>query len=178
MTDGLWCECDAPFAWQADTRDAGARLRGLSEATLLLTALNQMESMPEPLHATHAEAGGAEGRRLERVEAKLDLALHLLARAIEPGPLPDSRVTRISPQGVSWPDVAPPAAGTRLLLELHPSPSLPLALRLPALAQPPAHGMAHAVFIDLPEGLLDALHQFVFRRHRQAIRDRTLGKTY
>ena len=173
-SDGLWCECSMPLSWRVDALDPAARQRCLSEAGLLLNAFNQIEVMPE---SGLGEPASAEAKRVERMEAKLDLALHLLARALEPGPLPPSRAVRLSPQGVSWDDAAPPAAGSRLLLELHPSPALPLALRLPVLALEHADGMARAVFSELPSPLEEALHQFVFRRHRQAIRDKSLGKT-
>jgi hypothetical protein len=155
-----------PLAWHPASLDENARQSLMREAALLLNALNQMESSHD------LEGGGAENRRLERLEAKLDLALHLLARTLEPGPAPAARNVVLSPLGVEWNDKQAPAAGTRLILELRPSPHLPLTLRLPALAQDPLPGLARARFEDLPEALDEALHQLVFRRHRQAIRAR------
>ena len=162
----LYCELHAALLWR-ETRPEPATLDAvLREAALLLTAINQME-------ATHeAEPAAAEQRRLERLEAKLDLALHLLARALQPATPAGERALRLSPEDAAWDDDAPPAAGTALMLELCPSSALPLTLRLPALAVQAEAGRARARFVDLPEALREALYQFVFRRHRQAIRAR------
>lgn len=175
MADGLWCEGSIPLVWRQASLDASARQRTLREAGLLLNAFNQMESMPEAA-LDEGGPGGSDKHRLGRMEAKLDLALNLLARVVEPeSPVP-ARLVRLSPEHIAWEDEAPPAEGTPLLLELHPSHALPLALRLPAVALAPETGMGHALLADLPEGLRDALHQFVFRRHRQAIRDKNLAR--
>jgi hypothetical protein len=44
---------------------------------------------------------------------------------------------------------------------------------LPAIALEPLSGNARVSFEGLTEALDEALYQFVFRRHRQAIRART-----
>lgn len=155
-----------PLAWHPASLDENARQRLMREAALLLAALNQMESSRE------LDVGGSENRRLDRLEAKLDLALHLLAHSLEPGPAPTARNVLLSPQGVEWNDEQAPAAGTPLILELRPSEHLPLTLSLPAVALDPLPGLARARLENLAEALDDALHQFVFRRHRQAIRAR------
>jgi len=166
MTDGLSCSYPMPLAWHPVSLDADACQSLMREAALLLSALNQMESSHE------LEGGGSENRRLERVEAKLDLALHLLARTLEPGPGPTVRNVVLSPLGLEWNDEQAPAAGTRLILDLRPSEHLPLTLRLPAVALDPLPGLARVRLENLPQALDDALHQFVFRRHRWAIRSR------
>lgn len=163
--DGLWCECLIPLSWKP-APPTGAAPPGLErEALMLLTAFNQMEAM----HDLDL-AGGAENRRMERLESKLDLALYLLARTLAPGPAPTPREVRLSPAEIHWRDDTPPGEGMPLLLEVHASDTLPLALRLPVVAQSPRDGWARARFSGLSEPLSDALHQFVFRRHRQAIR--------
>jgi hypothetical protein len=166
MTEGLACTCEMPLAWHPVKLDAQTLRTSISEATALLVALNQMEGMHE------AEAGSQENRRLDRIEAKLDLALHLLGRALADGDRPAARLVRLSPDGASWPEPLPPAAGAGLIFEIHLSEALPLSLKLPAIALPACEGRAEIRFADLPETLADALHQFVFRRHRQAIRAR------
>ena len=82
MIEGLSCTCAMPLAWHPAQPDTSERQRLMREAALLLGALNQMES------AHDLESGTTEGRRLERIEAKLDLALNLLARTLEPGSPP------------------------------------------------------------------------------------------
>lgn len=171
MSEGLSCLCQMPLAWHAASLEPEERQRLMREATLLLSALNQIESTHE------LEAGGPENRRLDRIEAKLDLTLHLLARTLETSELlnthPAARSVQLTPAGAQWQDAAPPAEGTRLTLEIRPSEAVPLNLKLSAIALEPQAGNAHVSFEDLSEGLAEALYQFVFRRHRQAIRART-----
>ena len=165
MTDlGLWCECRMPLKWQGLESSATPPALLEHEALLLLTAINQMEAVHD------LDAGGVENRRLERLESKLDLALYLLARTLEPGPAPAAAEVRLSPSEIRWLAPVPPAQGEALLLELHASPALPMALRLPVTALAAEDGWARASFQGLSEPLSDALHQFIFRRHRQAIR--------
>jgi hypothetical protein len=169
---GLWCECRLPLKWGTLDTAATPVAAIEHEALLLLTAINQMEAVHE------LEPGGTEHRRLERVEAKLDLTLYLLARTLEPAAPPALMDVKLSPEEIRWQETRPPAEGTPLLLQLRPSPTLPLSLRLPAMAMAPDDaqgGMARASFLGLAEPVADALHQFIFRRHRQAIRARQVG---
>lgn len=165
MNEGLLCVCRMPLAWREAEPEEAERHATVREATLLLTAINQMEG-------GHELESGAENRRLDRLEAKLDLALHLLARALQPTAPVDSRLVRLGADEVAWEDTRPPADGVPLILELRPSEALPLTLKLPAVALAPMAGMARARLAGLSEALNDALVQFVFRRHRQAIRAR------
>jgi len=165
MTDGLLCESRMPLAWSEASPEDPERQAMMREATLLLTAINQMEG-------GHETEPGTDNRRLDRLEAKLDLALHLLARALEATAPGDARLVRLGAEAVEWEDADAPAEGTALVLELRPSEALPLTLKLPAVALVPMAGMARAQLAGLPEALNDALVQFVFRRHRQAIRAR------
>jgi hypothetical protein len=170
MTDqGLGCECRLPLKWSILDTAVTPTSALEREALLLLTVINQMEAVHE------LEAGSTEQRRLERVEAKLDLALYLLARTLEPGPAATEVDVKLSAEEIRWPETRPPASGTPLLLELRPSPTLPLSLRLPALAMAPEGGWARASLRGLAEPVADVLHQFIFRRHRQAIRARQGG---
>jgi hypothetical protein len=167
MSEGLFCECTIPLVWHAESLAPHLRQYRMQEAALLLAALNQIE-------ATHElESSGAENRRLDRIEAKLDLTLHLLARTLETSATPTPRIVHLAPSGAHWQDSAPPAQGTPLTLELRPSEALPLSLKLPAIALEPLSGNARVSFEGLTETLDEALYQFVFRRHRQAIRART-----
>ncbi len=163
----LQCECRVPFAWRAaGTEDAAARAGAVYQATLLINAINQMEAGHD------SEPGEAGQKRLERLEAKLDLALHLLARSLQPtAPLSEHTVW-LSPSEAAWQDDAPPIPGTEVELELRLSATLPLTLRLPAVAVAADGGRARARFVEPTEALSEALYQFVFRRHRQALRAR------
>jgi len=166
MTEGLWCECRIPLTWREIAAGDLSLPDKLRQASLLLTALNDMESMHELEHAS------AENRRLERIESKLDLALYLLARNLGPTLTAEPRLVRLSPEGIEWEDENPPHAERHLVLSIRPSDALPLSLELPAVAQAPSGGLARAQLASVSEPLNDALYQFVFRRHRQAIRAR------
>lgn len=167
MNEGLLCECRMPLVWREASLDNHARETAMREAALLLAAINQMESSHD------LEPGGPENRRLDRLEAKLDLALHLLARALEPVGAPAPRLVRLGAEAVEWEDAQAPVEGAALILELRPSDALPLTLKLPAQALAPVADRARARFVGLSETLNDVLVQFVFRRHRQAIRARS-----
>jgi hypothetical protein len=166
MTDSsLWCECNMPFVWHpAPLQSNAAALE--REALLQLVAINQMESSHD------IESSGTDHRRMERLEAKLDLTLYLLARTLEPGPMPESCLVRLSSSGIAWFDHTPPAQGSRVLLEMHPSVTLPLSLKLIGMIVPGEEGWVRAQFTGVGEAVFEALHQFIFRRHRQAIRSR------
>jgi hypothetical protein len=167
MSDGLTCLCRMPLSWHAAEMDAETSAQLLREAALLLAALNQIENSHE------LEATTPENRRLDRIEAKLDLALHLLARKLQDENHIQRLPVELSPASASWPDAHPPSDGTRLIVEFSPSTALPLNLKLPAIGMAPENGMARVRFEPLGETLDDALYQFVFRRHRQAIRARS-----
>jgi hypothetical protein len=167
MPDGLTCLCRMPLSWHAAEVDAETSAQLLREAALLLAALNQIESSHE------LEASNPENRRLDRIEAKLDLALHLLARKLQDESHSQRLPVELTPTSASWPAPLPPSEGTRLIVEFSPSSALPLSLKLPAIGMAPENGMARVRFEALGETLDEALYQFVFRRHRQAIRARS-----
>lgn len=167
MTDALRCTCTMPLTWREAAPDPARSQALLREAALLLAAVNQLEGGRE------SDASHAENRRLDRLEAKLDLALHLLARVLEPNPPAGPKTVHLGAETLAWADETPPAQGLSILISLRPSEQLPLTLELPALAQAPEGSMAEARLQDLPEEFADALTQFIFRRHRQAIRARS-----
>lgn len=163
----LACDLDAAVLWRPMPEDPGAHDAMAREALLLLTALNQLEAA----HDGELPAA-AEQRRLDRIEAKLDLALYLLARVVRPSTPTPPRAIHLTPAEAVWSEHAPPLEGTRLSVEFSPASILPLTLCLPAIALRAPVGQARARFEALPEVLREALYQFVFRRHRQAIRAR------
>jgi hypothetical protein len=167
MTEGLFCTCQMPLIWRVASLEPEARLRLMNEASDVLNALNQIETQYEP------EASSPENRRLDRIEAKLNLTLHLLSQTLNAGINLNTRSIQLSPNGVQWPDPNPPTEGTTLIIELHPSEIRLLCLELPAIALSPLAGNARAKFEDLTETLDEALYQFIFRKHRQAIRAKT-----
>ncbi|HNQ03003.1 MAG TPA: PilZ domain-containing protein [Thiobacillaceae bacterium] len=165
---GLCYTGSLPLQWRPLAEDNDMAVD--REALLLLTAINRME-------AGHETESMGEQHRLERLEAKLDLALYLVARGLQPGPAPAPVTVRLSPAGIDWQEAQPPPAGACLLMELWLSNVLPLPLRLRAVARGQVTGWAQAAFPHLPEALTEALYQLIFRRHRQAIRSRQASAT-
>jgi hypothetical protein len=161
----LFCELRAPCAWSAETGDALARQGLMREAALILSAVNHMEGLRE------LEASGAENRRLDRIEAKLDLVLYLLARGM-PGVTAPVGGLRLEPDRVEWDSTTPPSAGQAVVVEWVAADVPPLTVRLPGMALEPLPGRARVRLSGLSPELEDALYQFIFRRHRQAIRAR------
>lgn len=178
-SEGLSCVLPSPLVWYPIRLSVAARVAVMQQACYLLTALNQIESPSEPALSS------PDNRRLDRIEAKLDLTLHLLSRLLqplEPASLVENagesaeegaEKLRLSPHGIEWFDPAPPLEGTELMVELRPAEVLSLTLKLPAIALPPKPGerwSASARFEGVSETLAEALYQFIFRKHRQAIR--------
>jgi hypothetical protein len=178
-SEGLSCVLPSPLVWYPIRLSAAARVAVMQQACYLLTALNQIESPSEPALSS------PDNRRLDRIEAKLDLTLHLLSRLLQPLETASSvknsgesaeegaEKLRLSPHGIEWFDPAPPLEGTELMVELRPAEVLSLTLKLPAIALPPKPGdrwSASARFEGVSETLAEALYQFIFRKHRQAIR--------
>jgi len=168
MTERLACICRMPLSWQVAHLDPEARHQIMREAATLLTALNQIESMHDQ------ETGSPENRRLDRIEAKLDLTLLLLGRTLETNATTATRNVVLTPNSAEWEETTPPAEGSSLLIEFRPSEALPLNLKIPATGLKPEADKAQVLFDSLTEALEEALYQFVFRRHRQAIRAKSV----
>jgi hypothetical protein len=168
MTERLACTCRMPLSWEVTHLDPETRATIMRQAATLLTALNQIESMHDQ------ETGSPENRRLDRIEAKLDLTLLLLGRTLEINTESAPRNVLLTPNSAEWQETTPPPEGSSLLIEFRPSESLPLNLKIPATGLKPEADKAIVIFDRLTETLEEALYQFVFRRHRQAIRAKSV----
>lgn len=150
-----------PLAWHALTGPVPPSLRRESELTLRLLAA-------PPEGADKAEPA------LQRLEAKLDLALELGLLQRHPD-APPPCLCRIGLEGVAWMTTSPPSGPC--LLELAPSPTAALRLFLP-LQDVSARLLADGSTVVQARlaPLSDPLHlhweKWVFRRHRDAIQKR------
>ncbi len=158
--DGLKISLRLPCRLVAEEGQATSGPEALwQRALLVLQVLNQMEG--HPAREPQTEAG------LTRLEAKLDLTLHLLAQTLHPDPPPAPARLSLSATGcmlkgdTTWPP------GTELRLALHPSPALPLPLELPCTVTLAASGRLELQWRQMPEAVQEAWEQWLFRQHRR-----------
>lgn len=104
---------------------------------------------------------------LRRLEAKLDLALQLLALALPQLSGPPPQAVRIGPHGVRV--AADGTLGAQAVLRWQPADALPMGLQLPVRRMGRDGGMDFWAFEGLPPSLEDALSRHLFRLHRRAL---------
>lgn len=169
----VFCDDELGLAWSAvdglPAPSVLARVNGRNE--VVLRTLSLVEEHDE------TQAENAERAELHRLEAKLNLALELLAELVmqRASPLPP-RQLRFNSRGLCWlaDDALQPDA--LLLVECYVLPACPVPLKLYARVRSvePADGR-HRVCASL-EGLSESaaiwLDKLVFRRHRRAIAQR------
>ncbi len=153
-----------PIVCEKQALDPHALASLRQNAQLLIHALNLMDT--SPLHETEPEQA-----HLQRLDAKIDLMLHLLAQSLQGNhPLPQAMPVELGPEIVSWQELgAQPTVGDTIVLGLYLSPGLPLPLKLPAHITASADGRVTAQLADLGEDLDESWRQWVFRQHRRDI---------
>lgn len=155
----LSVEVSLPMCWQALDAPFDASLAQGNR--LLLHTLNAMES-------SHLEA--TSDRTMERIEAKLDLTLHWLARSLHAAtPMPASRLLRLDPEGLAWREDSPIRIGDRLRITVYPSPSIQAPLELDAKRVSSEGGWVSARVQYLDADGQEEWTQWVFRMHRRMI---------
>lgn len=136
---------------------------------ILLSALERMETAPR-----EAELESPLVHELARVEAKVDLALTLLARFLSThSPLPTARRVFLGLEQLSW-EAPEPEAGGVGVVELWLSPAVPLPLTLPVDVWAWEAGLARARYQHLSEAVAEALTRTLFRHHRRSLKERGL----
>lgn len=158
----LTVELDLPFRWERRDLHGHALATLLQGNRLLLQAAAFME--PRPLREVD------EDKATERLDAKLDLILHLLAMSLNQGqPTAQPTRLRLTPEGIAWETAeALPAPGDSLLLALTVG-ALPIPLQLPVQVASASYGWVHTRFIQLDDALADLWQQWLFRQHRRAV---------
>ncbi len=168
---GVTFQADLPLVWRATEALAEeVILEWLHSNAILLRALATMEAPPGE---RDIESTAENDKRLERLEAKLDLTLDLLTKLMaRDTPKPPSCPVTVSAAAIEWTSVAAQACGTGVIT-LFIDPRLPQPLQLPALV---AHSTltddghkTMAEFLHLDEETREWLERAVFRRHRRHI---------
>lgn len=165
MTPTLRVESFLPIAWEKQAMDPQILAALRKGAQLLMHAFNLMDVVP--LY----ESSDSENAHAQRLDAKVDLMLHLLAQSLQGSrPLPASVNVELGPEIVSWQEMGTaPAVGDTVVLALYLNPGLPLPVRLPAHITACANGRVTARLAELGDDLEEFWQQWVFRQHRRDI---------
>ena len=173
---GVSFQAELPLGWETTALPAENVLQEWMHTNVaLLHALATMEGQaPE----YEKESAGEVDRRLDRIEAKLELMLNLLSRVLarsasKPGACP----VTLSASRIEWIDGGhAPAAGQDVVISLFINPRLPQPLLLPArvraVSSAAAGTLVRAEFSHLSEEAQEWLERTVFRHHRRFIQSR------
>lgn len=155
----LSVEISLPMRWQV--LDAPLDTSLAQGNRLLLHTLNAMES-------SHPDT--TSDRLLERIEAKLDLTLHWLARSLHANsPMPASRLLRLDTEGLAWQEESASKRGDWLRTTLYPSSAIQAPLVLAAECVSSQGGWTYARILDLGSEGQEEWTQWIFRMHRRMI---------
>lgn len=171
--DPLQVRLSLPCAWQPRSLDA-PDLDSLWHEARLLLLLAQHGEAPgnrDPERAGHSEHAQA------RLEAKLDLAMHLLARSLGlEQPATPALELLLRHDGLTLPPglaTVPDQPGCCLLGQRPgPEQTLPLPLSLPARVTRLDAAGARMHWLAMPLDLEELWSQWLFRQHRRAIQAR------
>ena len=168
-----------PLAWEVPGAPDEVTLAAWRHDNIvLLRALATLESMAPD---KEREPEQALGKALERMEAKVDIMLALLARLINQQTMPPASCPlTLAAQRVEWacPAISAPPADSRVLLKLYLSPKLPEPLRLwvKVATQPAGAESADcyclAEFLDEDAEFEEWMTRTLFRYHRRALQAR------
>ena len=168
-----------PLAWENPGTPDEATLGAWRQENLtLLRALATLESM---VPDKERELDQALGKAVERMEAKIDVMLTLMARLVgQQNSLPPSLPLTLAAQHVEWacPAAVAPPADSHVLLKVYPSPKLPEPLRLwVRVATQPARSQGEdcyclAEFLDEDAEFEEWMTRTLFRYHRRALQAR------
>lgn len=171
FADGLTFEGELPLTWQPlPGPPTAADLHRFNDGNEpLLRALTALMDSHPPGHSEESEYP----QELTRLEAKLDLLLDMVGRALAlQGETPAMLPLRLSARGIEWPAAARPTSGSWVLvrLYLHPRYLQPLELVGQAVPEGESHeGVVVIAFHGMQEVVRDCIDKFIFRHHRRVI---------
>lgn len=170
--DGVCHQNAMPLGWcLARSVTPDTLERWMHTNTTLLRALAVFEAQPSE---REREPNPATGKALDRMEAKIDLALSLMTQLLaQHTRLPETRPVVLWADSIEWIEREPPAAGDEVAISVWLDPRLPQPLILPATvtaASPGPDGASvHARLLHLNPETRDWLERTLFRYHRRAI---------
>src|ERR1035438_10904235 len=139
LGDGLTIEATMPLAWAPGPRvDDLTRARLNADNHQLLVADSTLDEVR--VHEALKDESPALVHELQRLDYKLNILLRLTAElAIRQQGLPPARLVRFSSRGFEWVGDDAPESGSTGVLMLYVNPSLPQALKLPAMVSDASH---------------------------------------
>lgn len=155
----LAVETHLAFAWRL--LDEAIEAHTLQGNRLLLRTINAAESsLIEP----HSD------RQHERLETKLDLALHWLGRVLYADrERPPARALRLDVDGLSWEHPGPSELGSRVRLLLYAHAGLAAPLELAGELVESDGVWLRARLLNRSEEWQDEWTQWLFRLHRRSL---------
>jgi hypothetical protein len=169
---GIFYAADLPLNWTTLSRLQPMQTEQWQhDAVALLRALAVIEA---PITEADRDISSAAGKAMERLEAKVDMALNLIMQiALQQSELPAPHPVILRASTVEWTDTTAPEPGQLILLSLHLSPKLPQPLRLPATVDAVTRlengASIRAKFSALNQDMEEWLERTLFRFHRRSI---------
>lgn len=170
LGEQVFCDDELGLAWtvidQMPEEPALARMNARNEVVLRTLALVEEHDETQVEDAERAE--------LHRLEAKLNLALELLADLVSEGQgtLP-RRAVRFNSKGLCWQSAEALTPNSLLLVRCYALPAWPVPLKLLARvrsSEPSGDGYRICSRLEeLSFGAANWLEKLVFRRHRRSI---------
>lgn len=168
---GITYQADLPLHWQYEAAPSGAALALARHANMaLLHALTTLESAADKDH----DADPAVTKAVDRLEAKLDIALGLLSKLVaQQMELPASIPVTLGVHQIEWRGASDlPVVNSIIMLNLHLSPKLPEPLHLYARVMTSQTALCAAEFLDRDEELEEWITRTLFRYHRRTLQAR------
>jgi len=180
LQDGVYFEAFLPLGWTPVSFPIPSFTleEWMQTNVTLLRALATMEALPID---KENEPGSSSAKAIDRLEAKVDLSLALLAKLLARDThFPQRAPARLFANKMEWISQEGPEQGARVALTLFLSHKIPQALVLPANVtksekQPDGLHIC-ATFAQLSEEMQDWLERTVFRYHRRSIQLSHAGK--
>lgn len=169
---GIFYAAALPLSWTALSRLQTMQTEQWQhEAVALLRALAVIEA---PIAEADRDISSAAGKAMERLEAKVDMALSLIMQlSRQHSELPEAHPVILHANSVEWTDATAPEKDQLILLSLHLSPRLPQPLLIPAAIAAVERletGLrVRAKFTALNQELEEWLERTLFRFHRRSI---------
>jgi len=164
-------QADLPISWRyTDAPGATVLSQARQSNLVLLHALSTLESAPEKDH----DADPAISKAVDRLEAKLDVALGMLARLVaEQTNIPACAQVTLGARQIEWCEASTlPTRDSVVCILLHLSKKLPEPMQLYGRVISVQGDRCVAEFIDLDEELEEWITRTLFRYHRRALQAR------